>query len=213
MWLPLTRPLLGTWPITQACALTGNRTGKPLVCRPALNPLSHTSQGGKVGFGEVCRAFMRCLHWIPSAASAGRRHGTVTPILQTRKLRPGLSDLLRVPKEHSKPQPGTRGSLGHSEQAHSHDVSDSETRQADLMQAPCRINPWVLNAFSNDLFKSQSHNAPGFTKRQTRAQSNSSGGSVVETRCGGEAAVLPPGGAIMSVSVSCTVQTNLFLNP
>ena len=43
--LPLTRPLLGTWPATQACALTGNRTSDPLVCRPALNPLSHTSQG------------------------------------------------------------------------------------------------------------------------------------------------------------------------
>ena len=24
VWLPLTRPLLGTWPTTQACALTGN---------------------------------------------------------------------------------------------------------------------------------------------------------------------------------------------
>ena len=30
---------LGTWPATQACALTGNRTGNPLVCR-----LSHTSR-------------------------------------------------------------------------------------------------------------------------------------------------------------------------
>ena len=40
-------PLLGTWPATQACALNGNRTGDPLVCRPALNPLSHTSQGKK----------------------------------------------------------------------------------------------------------------------------------------------------------------------
>ena len=42
-------PLLGTWPATQACALTenqtGNRTGNPLVHRPALKPLSHTSQG------------------------------------------------------------------------------------------------------------------------------------------------------------------------
>ena len=37
--------LLGIWSATQACALTGNRTGNPLVCRPALNPLSHTSQG------------------------------------------------------------------------------------------------------------------------------------------------------------------------
>ena len=24
MWLPLTHPLLGTWPATHACALTGN---------------------------------------------------------------------------------------------------------------------------------------------------------------------------------------------
>ena len=38
-------PLLGTWPTTQACAQTGNRTDEPLVRRPALNPLSHTSQG------------------------------------------------------------------------------------------------------------------------------------------------------------------------
>ena len=45
MWLPLACPLLGTWPATKACALIGNQTGDPLVCRPALNPLSHTSQG------------------------------------------------------------------------------------------------------------------------------------------------------------------------
>ena len=31
VWLPLARPLLGMWPVTQACALTGNRTGDPLV--------------------------------------------------------------------------------------------------------------------------------------------------------------------------------------
>ena len=37
-------PPTGTWPATQACALTGNPTGDPLVCRPALSPLSHTSQ-------------------------------------------------------------------------------------------------------------------------------------------------------------------------
>ena len=45
VWLPLTHPLLGTWSTTQACALTGNRTGNNLVCRLVLNPLSHTSQG------------------------------------------------------------------------------------------------------------------------------------------------------------------------
>ena len=36
-------PLLGTWPTTQARALTGNQTSDPLVRRLALNPLSHTS--------------------------------------------------------------------------------------------------------------------------------------------------------------------------
>ena len=44
-WLPLARPQLGTWPTTQACAQTGTRTSDLSVCRPALNPLSHTSQG------------------------------------------------------------------------------------------------------------------------------------------------------------------------
>ena len=29
--LPLTHPYWGTWPATQACALTGNRTSDPLV--------------------------------------------------------------------------------------------------------------------------------------------------------------------------------------
>ena len=44
MWLPHTRPLLGTWSATQACALTGNQTGDSLVHRSALSPLSYTSQ-------------------------------------------------------------------------------------------------------------------------------------------------------------------------
>ena len=45
VWLPLTCPLLGTQPATQACAPTGNQTSNPLVCRLALTPLNHTSQG------------------------------------------------------------------------------------------------------------------------------------------------------------------------
>ena len=45
VWLPLTCPLLGTWPTTQACALTGNQTSDPLVHRLTPSPLSHTSQG------------------------------------------------------------------------------------------------------------------------------------------------------------------------
>ena len=44
VWLPLTHSLLGTWPATQACALTGNWTGDPLVRRLVFNLLSHTNQ-------------------------------------------------------------------------------------------------------------------------------------------------------------------------
>ena len=43
--LPLARPQLGTLPAIQACALTRNQTGDLSLDRPALNPLSHTSQG------------------------------------------------------------------------------------------------------------------------------------------------------------------------
>ena len=45
VWLRLERSLLGTWPATQACALTRNWTSGPLVHRPAPSPLSHSSQG------------------------------------------------------------------------------------------------------------------------------------------------------------------------
>ena len=41
----LSAPLLGTWPTTQACTLTGNQTSDPLLRSLALNPLSHASQG------------------------------------------------------------------------------------------------------------------------------------------------------------------------
>ena len=44
-WLPLTGPQLGSWPTTQARALTGNSTSDALVLRLAQKPLSHTSQG------------------------------------------------------------------------------------------------------------------------------------------------------------------------
>ena len=35
VWLSLMCPLLGTWPATQAHALTGNQTSNPLILRPA----------------------------------------------------------------------------------------------------------------------------------------------------------------------------------
>ena len=37
--------LTGDLPASRACALSGNRTGDLFIRRPALNPLSHTSQG------------------------------------------------------------------------------------------------------------------------------------------------------------------------
>ena len=48
--LPLACLPLGTWPTAQACALTGNLTGDLAVCRPMLNPLSHTIQGSGLDF-------------------------------------------------------------------------------------------------------------------------------------------------------------------
>ena len=40
-------PYWGTWPATQACALTGNQTSDPLLCSLTLSPLSYTSQGSE----------------------------------------------------------------------------------------------------------------------------------------------------------------------
>ena len=46
LMLPLEHPLLGTWPETKACALTGNRTSDPLVRRLALNQSTELHQPG-----------------------------------------------------------------------------------------------------------------------------------------------------------------------
>ena len=45
--LPLARPLLGTWPATQAHALDWESNQQPFGLQAALNPLSHTSQPGR----------------------------------------------------------------------------------------------------------------------------------------------------------------------
>ena len=65
VWLPLTWPPLGTWPATQACALIGNRTSYPLVHRPTLNPLSHTSQGWRMLLLDwlIKRHYLVC-YWL-----------------------------------------------------------------------------------------------------------------------------------------------------
>ena len=71
MWLPLICPLLGTWSTTQACALTGNRTGDPLVRRLALSPLSHTSQDS--------HPYFKCQWPIMSSSWPGTSYVTSYP--------------------------------------------------------------------------------------------------------------------------------------
>ena len=51
MWLLLERLPLGTWSTTQACALTGNRTGDPSLRRPAQSTEPH-QPGRKLTSGE-----------------------------------------------------------------------------------------------------------------------------------------------------------------
>ena len=71
VWLYLVYHLLGTWPATQARALTGNWTGNPLVHRPALNPLSYTTQGWA---GHSCQMHqeraLSCPSWVVQLAEA-----------------------------------------------------------------------------------------------------------------------------------------------
>ena len=43
--LPLACPQPGTWPATEAHALTGDQIGNLSVCRMVPNPLSHADQG------------------------------------------------------------------------------------------------------------------------------------------------------------------------
>ena len=51
-------PTPGVCLLLQACASTGNQTGDPLVHRPVLNPLSHSSQGYSSHFSNsFCLSF------------------------------------------------------------------------------------------------------------------------------------------------------------
>ncbi|XP_053527237.1 translation initiation factor IF-2-like [Artibeus jamaicensis] len=63
---PAAQLLLETWPATLARALTGNRTGDPLVCRPALGPPSGASRGGPPC---DCPRHLRTCECSPSPAS------------------------------------------------------------------------------------------------------------------------------------------------
>ena len=55
-------PQLGTWCVTQACAL------RPFDSQPALNPLSHTSQGSCVSLSKFRNfSFLICIMRIITA--------------------------------------------------------------------------------------------------------------------------------------------------
>ena len=59
-WLPLGRPQLGTWPASQACALTGSQTGDVLVlCSPVLNP----TEPHQPGFAGIFACFVHCYNF------------------------------------------------------------------------------------------------------------------------------------------------------
>ena len=74
MRLPLELPLLDTWPATQACALSGNGAGDPLVPRPALNPLSYTNHGRILSFYNcVILHFSCCYLYSDSLLSLERK--------------------------------------------------------------------------------------------------------------------------------------------
>ena len=62
VWFPLTHPLLGTWPATQACALTGNQTRDPLDPKPAFTPTTPASTDYAIFLNEersVCLAYSK----------------------------------------------------------------------------------------------------------------------------------------------------------
>ena len=57
-------PYWGTWPTTQACALTGNQTSNPLLRRPILSPLIYTNLGTLGGYISMKRSSSAI--WLPS---------------------------------------------------------------------------------------------------------------------------------------------------
>ena len=66
-WLTSVRAPTRDEPASQACALTGNRTGNLSVCRLALNPLSHTGQSNTQCnyFETLPLCFLCSIHLLP----------------------------------------------------------------------------------------------------------------------------------------------------
>ena len=62
-WLPLVSPQPGTFPSTQAWALTGNQTSDLFICGTTLSPMSHTSQA-RMTLDQGCCYSPRTLSWV-----------------------------------------------------------------------------------------------------------------------------------------------------
>ena len=68
-WLPLTHLQSGTWPSTQACALTGDQSYD--FANQPLNPLSRTSQGLTPFFTEDNCVVFTSVFYIQCSLSTG----------------------------------------------------------------------------------------------------------------------------------------------
>ena len=63
-WLPITFPQSGTWPATQACALTGNQTYDLLLFRTMPNVLSHPGEDPTNSFSYINTVILLgCFLW------------------------------------------------------------------------------------------------------------------------------------------------------
>ena len=69
----LCAPNWGPGPQPRHMSQTGNRTGDPLVFRPALNPLSHTNQGPREYF-DIRKTFNDEDNIITSAKHPAYEH-------------------------------------------------------------------------------------------------------------------------------------------
>ena len=90
----LCAPYWGPGPATQTCALTGNRTSNLLVCRPALNPLSHASQGLVHLFGIFSLLLLSICQALPRKVTDTCSFGSVQKLMPS-ATHPALSVALK----------------------------------------------------------------------------------------------------------------------
>ena len=84
LWLPLERPLLGTWHVALASALTGYGTRHLSVLRRRLHALSPTRQGSMRASMEQILA----VPWVP--AQRGASWGGSTSLERCSEVAPQL---------------------------------------------------------------------------------------------------------------------------